>query len=134
MQSLITLHMCYPLNICGCIGNICTWDNSIGKGTCKLLCGVEQRLKHCAVIVQLAVLQCRIHTMAGTSSKVLQNCRPAAFDAKSEAHPKTAEIDDIQPDGQCHDSSDGDGMPPLYQNNNRQVIHQKHESDSSEDE
>ena len=64
----------------------------------------------------------------------ISGCRPAAFDAKVEARPGVTEPDHLQPQHSCDGSSDDDGMPPLHQNNNRQVLQRKQESDSSEDE
>lgn len=77
------------------------------------------------------VLNCLACPLSGSSSGVLQKCRPTAFDAKVEAQPKAADVDVLQ---QHDDSSDDDDMPPLYQNNNRQVIQRTHQTDSSEDE
>lgn len=65
--------------------------------------------------------------------KKLDGVWPAAFDAKIAAHSNVTAPDNLQPQHNCDESSD-DGMPPLHQNNNRQVLDRKQESDSSEEE
>ena len=63
----------------------------------------------------------------------LMSCRPAAFDAKIQAQP-AAESDLLPREANSDESSDEEGMPALYQNNNRQVIYRPEVADSSDEE
>ncbi|KAL0039758.1 hypothetical protein WJX77_007021 [Trebouxia sp. C0004] len=64
--------------------------------------------------------------------KKLSGVWPAAFDSNAALKPKTATIDMLARSDESSDENDD--MPPLHQNNNRQVIYRHEEPDSSDEE